>query len=141
MKAHRIRLAGPWELQQLDNALQPVGDVANCQLPYSLTPSQNPSGVLLLRGFHCPTGIGQNTILRIILKANQQPHEVRMNSIAAAVCKASRIGATDLNDTCSEFSIEITSLVAAFNRLSVILHVSTTEIPATLETAWLEIQD
>ena len=125
MKAHRIRLVGPWEVQQLDNELQPAGDVVHCQLPYTMTPSQNPSGVLLLRGFHCPTGIDQNTILRIILKANQQPHEVRMNSTPATVCQTSRIGATDLNDTCSEFSIDITPSIEAFNKLSVIFHVST----------------
>ncbi len=141
MKAHRIRLAGPWEAQQLDNELQPVGDMVNCQLPYTLTPSENPSGVLLLRGFHCPTGIDQNTILRIVLKANQQPQEVRTNGNPAEVCEASCIGTTNLNDANREFSIDITHSIAAFNQLSVIFQVSTTEIPATLQTAWLEIQD
>ncbi len=141
MKAHRIRLVGPWEARQLDNNLQPIGDVINCQLPYSVMPQQNPSGVLLLRGFHCPTGIDQNTILRIILKANQQPHEVRMNSMPAEVIEATRIGNTGLNETHREFSIDITPSIAAFNHLIVIFQVSRTEIPASLETAWLEIQD
>lgn len=141
MKAHRIRLAGPWDAQQLDDKFQPVGDVVNCQLPYSATPSQNPSGVLLLRGFHCPTGIDQSTILRIILKANQQPHEVCINSNPAEVCEASRIGNTNLNDAHSEFSIDITQSIAAFNQLSVSFTISTTELPATLDHVWLEIQD
>lgn len=141
MKAHRIRLAGPWEAQQLDQELQPVGDVVKCQLPYTVMPSQTPSGVFLLRGFHRPTGIEQNTVLRIILKANQQPHEARINSTPADVSEVSRIGTTNLSDNRSEYSIDITRSIAAFNQLSVSFLVSTAEIPATLETAWLEIQD
>lgn len=141
MKAHRIRLVGPWEAQQLDHELQPIGDLITCRLPYTVVPAQNPSGVLLLRGFHRPTGIGQNTILRIILKANQQPHEVRMNNIPAKIYETNRIGTANLNDTHGEFAIDITRSIAEFNQLSVIFQISTTETPATLDTAWLEIQD
>lgn len=141
MKTHRIRLAGPWQTQQLDNKLQPVGDKVSCQLPYSILASQGLSGVLLLRGFHRPTGIEQNTVLRIILKANQQPHEVCINSNPADVSEVSRSGTANLNDNHGEYSIDITRSIAAFNQLSLSFRVSTTEVPATLETAWLEIQD
>lgn len=75
------------------------------------------------------------------MKANQPPHEVRINDTVCEVCEASRIGTTSIDDTHGEFSIDITSLIAAFNHLSVMFQVSTSEIPATLETAWLEIQD
>ena len=141
MQAHRIRLAGPWEAQLLDNELRPVGDVLNSRLPCSMFPSQNQTGVLLQRGFHRPTGIDQNSVLRIILKANQKPHHVRINSTLAEVRAASDIGTTNINDSYGEFSIDITHSIAAFNQLSVIFQAGSSEMPATLETAWLEIQD
>ena len=140
MTAHRIRLAGPWEARQLNDQKQPIGDLANCQLPYTVMPAQNPSGVLLLRGFHRPTGIDQNTILRIILKANRRPHEVRINGITSEVRPASS-SSTILNDTHSEYSVDITHAIAAFNQLGVSFQINAAETSATLETAWLEIQD
>ncbi len=141
MKAHRIRLAGPWEAQLLDNELQPVGDVLDSRLPYSIVLSPDQKGVQLLRGFHRPTGIGQNSVLRIILKANQKPHEVRINSTLIEVVAASDIGTTNSIDSHGEFSIDITHFIAPFNELSVSFLVESSEIPAALETAWLEIQD
>ena len=141
MKAHRIRLAGPWEAQLLDDALQPVGGVVDSRLPYSVSKSPNQSGVLLLRGFHRPTGIDQNSVLRIVLKANLRPHEVRLNSTPVEVSEASHFGTTNLDDTHDEFSIDITQTIDAFNKLSVSFQIKTPEMPATLESAWLEIQN
>ncbi len=141
MKAHRIRLAGPWEAQLLDNELQPVGGVLDSRLPYSIVPSPDQKGVQLLRGFHRPTGIGQNSVLRIILKATQKPHEVRINSTLIEVIAASDIGTRNSIDSYGEFSIDITHFIAPFNELSVSFLVESSEIPAALETAWLEIQD
>jgi hypothetical protein len=141
MKAHRIRLAGPWEAQLLNDESQPVGGMLDSRLPYSMFPSPEQTGVRLQRGFHRPTGIDPNSVLRIILKANQKPHEVRINSTPAEVRTASDDGTTNLNDTHGEFSIDITHSIAAFNQLSVIFQAGSSEMPATLETAWLEIQD
>lgn len=145
MKAHRIRLAGPWEAQLLDDEMQPVGGVFNCRLPFVMLPnamlsSQYATGVLLLRGFHRPTGIDKNSVLRIILKANQRPHEVRINSTPVEVSEASHVGTTNLDDSHHEFSIDITQTIDAFNKLSVNFQIKTPEMPATLESAWLEIQ-
>ena len=141
MSTHRIRLAGPWEVQPLGAELNPVGDTANCQLPYTAVPTETPAGVVLRRGFHRPTGIDQNSILRIILKANQQPLDVRINNTPAEVCEPVHNNETNLIDPIREYSIDITRSIAAFNQLSVILQNSKTESPAGLENAWLEIQD
>jgi hypothetical protein len=131
MKNHRIRLAGPWEAQFIGDDGQPVGEAIRCQLPFSLPESQRTSGVLLTRGFHCPTGINDTTILRIVLQASESPNAVRING-------------TDITEYAvhpdSEFAFEVTDRIEAFNQLSVLFRSTECESPAALSTAWLEIQ-
>ncbi|MEJ7590854.1 MAG: hypothetical protein WKF77_04845 [Planctomycetaceae bacterium] len=131
MKNHRIRLAGPWESQFIGDDGQPVGEVIRCQLPFTLPESKRESGVLLTRGFHCPTGIDDTTTLRIVLQASETPNAVRINGKDIAEC-AVRLD--------SEFAFEVTGRIEAFNQLSVLFKSAEDELPAALNTAWLEIQ-
>lgn len=131
MKTHRIRLAGPWDSHLVADDGQPVSEVIRCQLPFTLPESQQESGVLLTRGFHCPTGIDDATILRIVLQANRSPNAVRINGIEISECPP-RLDA--------EFSFDITGRIEAFNQLSVLFMATTSECGAVLNTAWLEIR-
>jgi len=131
MKNHRIRLAGPWESQSINEQQNPDGEVIRCQLPFTLPESQRKSGVLLTRGFHCPTGIDQSTTLRIVLQASESPNAVRINGTDLTT------GAACLD---AEFAFDVTGRIAAFNQLSVLLKSTECELPTSLHTAWLEIQ-
>ena len=131
MKKHRIRLAGPWESQSVDDQQQPVGETIRCQLPFTLQESLRETGVLLTRGFHCPTGIDHSTQLRIVLQASERPDVVRINGTEIAACAARQD---------AEFAFEVTGRIAAFNQLSVLLRSTGFESAAALHTAWLEIQ-
>ena len=130
MKNHRIRLAGPWESQFIGDDGQPVGEVIRCQLPFRLPESQPESGVMLNRGFHCPTGIDDTTTLRIVLQASESPNAVRINGTDILECP-SRLDA--------EFAFEVTGRMMAFNLLSVLFKSTDTEPAAALNAAWLEI--
>ena len=131
MKNHRIRLAGPWESQFIDANGQPVGEVIRCQLPFVIPESQRESGVLLTRGFHCPTGIDDTTTLRIVLQASESPNAVRINGTDILECP------THLD---AEFAFEVTGRIMAFNLLCVLFRSTATEPPAALNAAWLEIE-
>lgn len=132
MATHRIRLVGPWESQTVDDESQPVGDVVRCQLPFELAEAHHGGGILLMRGFHRPTGINDLTMLRIVLKGTEKPKEIRLNG--AAIPEST----TTMDN---EFAYDIASLVESFNRLSVLFGQDTVDTCTTLETAWLEIQD
>lgn len=131
MNIHRIRLAGPWESQFIGDSGQPVGEVIRCQLPFSLPESQSQSGVLLTRGFHCPTGIDETTRLRIVLQASECRIVVQINGTNIVECPA-RLDA--------EIAFEITGTLAEFNQLSVLIKTAESETRPALNTAWLEIQ-
>ena len=132
MKNHRIRLAGPWESQGIAEDGEPVGEVVRCQLPFTLPESKRESGVLLTRGFHCPTGIDNTTTLRIVLQASECPDAVRINGTDIAECAAS---------VDAEFAFEVTGRIVEFNLLSVLFKSTETESPPALNTAWLEISE
>jgi len=131
MKNHRIRLAGPWESQFIGEDGKPVGEVNRCGLPFAMPESQRKSGVLLTRGFHCPTGIDDKTRLRIIVQASERPVALRINGTEIAECPAG----SDV-----EFAFEVTGQMAEFNQLGVLLGSVGCELPMTLSTVWLEIQ-
>ncbi len=131
MKNHRIRLAGPWESQSVDIHQQPVGEAIRCQLPFTLPESQRESGVLLTRGFHCPTGIDDTTTLRIVVQASECPSAVRINGTHIAECPA-RLDA--------EFAFEVSGQITEFNQLGVLFKSTECESPPTLKIAWLEIR-
>ena len=141
MTIHRIRLAGPWESQSLDEQLQPVGEISRCQLPFTVPASLHRQGVLLVRGFHRPTGIESATVLRIVLKAVACPALVQMNG--EEIVPGVRNGTNTLKqDTAEgEYLFEITRLIQPFNHLSVRFITNSAEALATLETVWLEIQE
>jgi hypothetical protein len=139
MKTHRIRLAGPWEARLLDEECQPGGDIVRCQLPYSVPVSQSRCGVLLLRGFHRPTGIDSSTVLRIVLKANTQPHEVRINNRPITTGERDGVSPSVHDTEFREYVFDITHSNETFNQLSVGFRTSDAADPVTLETAWLEI--
>ena len=130
MKNHRIRLAGPWESQFIGDDGQPVGEVIRCQLPFRLPESQPESGVMLNRGFHCPTGIDDTTTLRIVLQASKCPDVLRINGVDIAECPAGQD---------AEFAFEVTDRIAGFNQLSVLFRSAECNSPTTLNSAWLEI--
>ena len=130
MKNHRIRLAGPWASQFIGDDGQPVGEVIRCQLPFTLPESQRESGVLLTRGFHCPTGIDDTTTLRIVVQASESPSAVRINGTDIAECAV---------HPDSEFAFEVTGRIEAFNQLSVLFKSAEGDPTAALNTAWLEI--
>lgn len=131
MKNHRIRLAGPWESQFVGDDGQPVGEVIRCLLPFPLPEPQQEAGVMLNRGFHCPTGIDDTTTLRIVVQSGKCPDVVRINGVDIAECPAGLD---------AEFAFEVTDRIAEFNQLSVLFKSVGCESPTTLNTVWLEIQ-
>lgn len=131
MKNHRIRLAGPWESQFIGEDGKPVGEVIRCGLPFMLPGPEHESGVVLTRGFHCPTGIDDTTTLRIVLQAGKCPDAVRINGTDISECAAS---------VDAEFAFEVTGRIVEFNLLSVLFKSTATEPAAALNTAWLEIE-
>lgn len=132
MQKHRIRLAGPWDSQPVDERRQPVGDSTRCQLPLTLTESSPEPGVLLTRGFHRPTGIDDTTTLRIVLQTTARPNSVSINGMMIAECPVS---------SNAEYAFDATSRITAFNLLSVLFDGRTDKPPTTLHSVWLEIQD
>lgn len=132
MATHRIRLVGPWESQSVDDQSQPVGEIVDRQLPLELAEARRAGGILLMRGFHRPTGIDSSTTLCIVLKSTEKPREVRLNGVATS----ERNTAVE-----NEFAYDVTSCVEPFNRLNVHFAQDTADTQATLEMAWLEIQD
>ena len=132
MATHRIRLVGPWESQTVDDQSQPVGEVVRCQLPFAVPEACHATGILLMRGFHRPTGIDGSTTLSIVLKGREKPQEVRLNG---AVISESTTAIDN------EFAYDVTSLVESFNRLSVLFAQHSAVTQTALETAWLQILD
>ena len=130
MRNHRIRQAGPWEAQLIETDGQPDGEVIRCQLPFTLSESRGAAGVLLNRGFHCPTGIDGTTTLRIVLQVSEMPHTVLINGTNIVECAASLD---------AEFAFDVTGRLTEFNLLSVLCRSSNHESPATLNIVWLEI--
>lgn len=130
MPTHRIRLAGPWELQTLDDQSRPVGEAVRSQLPFELRQQQHKFGVLLIRGFHRPTGIDEATRLRIAMKTNANLIAVRINS------KLVTVQIAEFQD---EVTCEITDVIQEFNQLSVQICPDASGADSTLEAVWLEI--
>jgi hypothetical protein len=132
MPIHRIRLAGPWDSQLLDCDRQSVGSSIRIQLPFTLQNIQNHSVIQLTRGFHHPTGIGDKTSLRIVLQGSANPLEVRMNGVAISECDS---------ETAGEYTFELIGLIEAFNQLSVLFTLPSSDSEVTLNTVWLEIRE
>ena len=131
MPNHRIRLAGPWESQSIDENQRPVGESIRAQLPFALSKSQNQSGIQLTRGFHRPTGIDNQTTLRIVLQASASPFLVQLNGSRIAECDSESAG---------EYVFSLGESINDFNQLSVLFATPDTNSAVTLNTAWLEIR-
>lgn len=130
MFKHRIRLAGPWDFRTLDVQLMPRGEATTCRLPVTLTDFKNTSGTRLLRGFHKPTGVDDNTSLRIVIQATAAPQVVMINEQQIYECAAEIDG---------EYVFDITTCIKAFNLLGIEFTPGRHISPPTLKNVWLEI--
>ena len=131
MPNHRIRLAGPWESQTVDGHQSPTGETVRCQLPYTLFEARHEFEVQLRRGFHHPTGIDNETTLRIVLQASESPAAVRVNGKEIEECAASLDG---------ESAFDVTGRIEAFNELCIVFRFRDDVPTAMLKSVWLEIQ-
>jgi len=131
MPNHRIRLAGPWESQSIDGNQHPVGKLIRTQLPFTLSKTQHQSGIQLTRGFHRPTGIDDQTKLRIVLQASSSPFMVQLNGSRIAECDSESAG---------EHVFPLGESMDDFNQLSVLFAAPNPNAAVTLDTAWLEIR-
>jgi len=113
MSVHTIRLAGPWELQAEEE------DPVRVQLP-----SHVPSNGRLVRKFHRPNGLSDDSEVRV---------ELTVDSIRVVV----RINDHQLSATSdSTLRFDITSYLQPFNSLSI----QTTQTdPVVLQSAVLQI--
>ena len=129
MSKHRIRLAGPWGFQTVDDGLVPRGETIECRLPVTLVDLANETGIQLQRGFHKPTGI-DGKLLRLILQANAPPCAVLINDVRIAECVV---------EPENEYAFEITTHVKAFNLVCILLTVEEHQTSPILNNVWLEI--
>ncbi len=129
MSKHRIRLAGPWDFQTVDDGLVPRGETTECRLPVTLVDLTNETGIQLRRGFHKPTGI-DGKLLRLVLQANTPPRAVLINDVRIAEW---------LVEPESEYAFEITTHIKAFNLVCILLTVEDYQTSPMLKNFWLEI--
>ncbi len=132
MSNHRIRLAGPWESQLLDCDQQPIGSSIRMQLPFTLSNTQHHSVAQLTRSFHHPTGIDDNTTLRIVLQASASPLEVRINGVKVSEC---------VIETDGEYAFDLNGLIETINQLRLLFTSPHADSEVTLNTVWLEIRE
>lgn len=135
MAIHRIRLAGPWQLQTEVLAAQDSWTTVN--LPFRLTES-NSSGtsVRLKRRFHSPTGIDDQTPIAVVATVDMASVFVRLNGLPLK--KASTANTTDKP---SEQILvhELTGLLRSFNELEIELPLSDNAVGCGLLGAELQI--
>ena len=150
MSVHKIRLAGPWESSPVDTVVShsglPDAQAASirhpCQLPFQSDKDRICSSVLLVRRFHCPTGITEKTTLFIALEVRHAVTQVRLNG-----SEISRASSNDVDGPVVESVVEplqrfeILSPLKPFNELNVLLTPLDTANVATLVSVSLEIHE
>jgi len=114
MSVHTIRLAGPWELQTSSDAT-----VERVTLPHRIS-----SGEELRRKFHCPSGLTNDSTVRIVLTSTGSDIQLQLNGRnAPPVANA-------------DGQFDVSGLLQPFNALT-----ASSSKTATLTTAVLEIHE
>ena len=129
MSTHTIRLAGPWELQ-----VDSCDDSTRIQLPFDLPP--NCHSVSLIRRFHRPSGLTDESLVRVELEMNGFVGHVTVNG--------EQISATQRSGTsCSSVGVpgfDVTSALLPFNVLQVDL-TSRMDGPTEIRSAAVVIEE
>ncbi|MCA9049371.1 MAG: hypothetical protein KDA89_11620 [Planctomycetaceae bacterium] len=114
---HTIRLAGPWELVRL-----PDNSVSRIQLPWAAVSSATgPRTAMLRRRFNQPTGLTENTSLKILVSASVPLSEIRVNDECVP---SSGISDTQRSPKTEMFSVivnsfDITHCIRPYNVLEI----------------------
>lgn len=141
MAIHQIRLAGPWELRiqpatavaQVDEgvgtevdaisgkrSIRDQDSIATClrvtlpyQVPIPTDPTALPQTAILSRSFHCPTGLGLQTRVRILLRISFSDPAVALNK------KPLKCRVSHESDQICLLSAEIREDLLSFNTIAV----------------------
>jgi hypothetical protein len=135
MAIHRIRLAGPWQLQSGASVDRDSWTTVN--LPFRLTDSHSSgASVRLKRCFHSPTGIDDQTPIAVVATVDMASVFVRLNGLPLK--KASTANITDKPPE-QILVHELTGLLRPFNELEIELPCSDKAVGCGLLGAELQI--
>jgi hypothetical protein len=149
MSTHRIRLAGPWEWQPVTGSgeVATAVELQKCLLPFppessAATPAVSAgAGILLLRRFHCPTGITANTTVAVILEIENCDPMVRLNDLIVTGVSNSALNERADRSIPNQWRFEVSGLLKSFNELQVRLAPLCSDSRFGLNTAALEIRE
>lgn len=135
MAMHRIRLAGPWQVQsKLPDA---VDSWTTVNLPFQLTASDpDASSVKLKRRFHSPTGIDDGTSISVAAIVNTALVFVRLNG--HPLKKTSTASSTS-NPSEQILVYDLTGRLRSFNELEIELQHCDSSVSCGLLAAELQI--
>lgn len=155
MSPHRIRLTGPWEWRPAsgDTEAEGTGSFQRCRLPFVSDDCGGAKAAMLLRRFHCPTGINDLTLIFIVLEFSDTGRSIRSELLQEAVVVrlngrlvplGDRAGQAELPDASRSDAVQLVVNVSkrlrSFNELQVVI-LTDGFAPFALDAAFLEIQD